>query len=181
MANEIWAAIIQAIPIAGAALVGWRGLSTWRTQLREGRQVELSERALAAAAQMFLAIRAVRSRRTTLSDEELAASLEAAVRRDIDERLNRAWTAFLSFQERYVLAGLYRREARKVDVASDVGTCLYDLTEHAKMMWASQDAGERALRVKERTAFYGTPSSDPIEDRLQAAEQALRDELRPIL
>ena len=46
-ANEIWAAIIQGLPVAGAAWVGWQGLSTWQTQLRVGRQVEHAEQALA--------------------------------------------------------------------------------------------------------------------------------------
>ena len=60
VANEIWAALIQAAPVVAVAAVGWRGLNTWQTQLRVGRQVEHAERALAAAAMMFGDIRVAR-------------------------------------------------------------------------------------------------------------------------
>lgn len=189
MAYEIVAAAIQAIPVAGAALVGWRGLSTWRTQLREGRRIEHAEKALATAAPMFGAIRVARSQFATLPATDAAdpAELRAALRRDIEERLNRAWGAFENFQERYVLAGLYDHKAkRQMDVAGEVGACLLDLSRHARMMLVYEDIGERELTAKERAAFYGSTNplstqDDSIEDRLKRAEQALQDELRPIL
>src|ERR1700733_7688360 len=103
MANEIWAAFIQAIPIAGAALVGWRGLSTWRTQLREGRQVEHAEQALAAAGPKGRTPRGARSWWSQLSEEDAAADptkQSAAIRQLTRERLGHAWSAFVRFEER---------------------------------------------------------------------------------
>lgn len=187
MANEIPAAIIQAVPVAIAALVAGRGLSTWRTQLREGRQVEHAEQALATAAPMFGAIRAARSRFMSLPSDSVV--LKEAEQHETQERLNRAWNAFASFQERYVLAGLYAQEDRQMDVAAQVGDCLSELRQHARMMWAFEAIGDRVASTKEREAFYGPAvilpfapqPDDPIEARLKRAEQALQSELRPIL
>lgn len=72
--------------------------------------------------------------------------------------------------------------------ASEVGACLHELTEHARMMWAFEGIGDRDANLREREAFYGPavilPFSlqldDPIEDRLKKAEQALQNELRPV-
>jgi hypothetical protein len=190
MANEIWAAIIQAVPILAAAGVGWRGLSTWRTQLREGRQVEHAEQALAAADPMFRTIRFARSRWSQLSDEDAAdpKKQEAAIRRMAEENLRRAWSAFLHFEERYALAGLYSdRTERQLDVAAEIGRCLSALDTHAKSMWLFEDVGDKEQSVKAWTAFYGyanplqQAAPDDIEERLLKADQALRAELGPIL
>jgi hypothetical protein len=54
MANEITAAIIQAVPVALAAIAGFYSLRSWKRQLREGRQVEHVEKALAAASEIRL-------------------------------------------------------------------------------------------------------------------------------
>jgi hypothetical protein len=97
--------------------------------------------------------------------------------------------AFASFQERYVLAGLYAQEDRQMDVAAEVGDCLSELRQHARMMWAFEAIGDRVASTKEREAFYGPAvilpfapqPDDPIEARLKRAEQALQSELRPIL
>ena len=154
MANEICAAIIQAVPITVAAVVGWRGLSTWQTQLREGRQVEHAEKALAAADPMFRAIRFARSRWSNLSEEDDDADdptkRKAALRQMATERLRQAWSAYVHFEERYALAGLYSDKTRRqLDVAAEIGRCLSDLDQHAKWMWLYEDAGERDLSVKE--------------------------------
>jgi hypothetical protein len=72
MDNVIWAAPIQAAPIACAAVAGFEGLTTWRKQLREGRRVKHAEKALAAAGWMSAAIRAARSAHSQISEAESA-------------------------------------------------------------------------------------------------------------
>ena len=190
MANEIWAAIIQAVPILAAAGVGWRGLSTWRTQLREGRQVEHAEQALAAAVPMFRTIRFARSRWSQLPEEDAVDPTirDAALRQMTRERLGHAWSAYVHFEERYALAGLYSdRTERQLDVAAEIGRCLSALEWHAKSMWLFEDVGDKEQSVKARTAFYGyanplqQAAPDDIEERLLKAEQALQAELGPIL
>jgi hypothetical protein len=186
MDNVIWAAAIQAAPIACAAVAGFVGLTTWRKQLREGRQVKHAEKALAAAGRMFAAIRAARSAHSQISESESADRTKQALalRRITEERLNHAWNAWWRFQERYALARLFADPAKQqLDVADEVADCIQTLQYHAKMMWLYDD-DDRELRVKERAAFYGNllqPEPDDIEERLRKAEKALRSELGPIL
>jgi hypothetical protein len=137
MADEIGAAIIQAIPLGVAAWAGWRGLNTWRTQIREGRQVKHAERALAEAVVMFGAIRTARRPWFQHSGEGL---------RMTRDRLNHAWDAQKRFQRHYTRAGLYR-ERPSFDVAADVEKCIAGLHQHVEHGDDQQDQRERAEPV----------------------------------
>lgn len=188
MEKEIWAAIIQAVPVVGAAVVGFSGLNTWRKQLREGRQVKHAEKALAAAGQMFPSIRAARSPLSQFSEEEYDnhSKLYAAKRRIAAERLNLAWGAWQKFQEHYALAGLFTDPHKsRLDIAHEVSDCIFILQDHAETILELEEEDNEAARqdlIKARKALYGRPlESDPIEKRLCEAEAALQAELRPIL
>jgi hypothetical protein len=187
--KEIWAALIQALPVLSAAYVGYRSLNTWQKQLREGRQVEHAEKALAAEREMFLAVRAVRSSFSSFSREEAAdrTKLDRARERLIVDRLNRGWEAWRRFQDHYALVGFFIDPARpRLDVAKEVAGCISDLQDHAEMMWLLEEDGDdpasRQEAVKERKAFYGYPrETDPLEKRLSQAEKEVQAQLRAIL
>jgi hypothetical protein len=201
--KEIWAALIQALPVICAAYVGYRSLNTWQKQLREDRHVEHVEKALAAASEMFPAIRAARSPRSQISEEDYADDkrrILASQRIRVD-RLTRAWDAWRRFQDHYGLARLFTDPAKpQLDVGSEVADCIYALQGHLDLVfyWYDQwfdfkeDTAAHREAMRELAAFYGKPfpdrsfagqpaSLDSIEERLRIAENALQAELRPIL
>ena len=185
MANEIWAAIIQAAPVVGAVLVGWRGLSIWRKQLREGRQIEHAEKAHAATEEMFDAIRSARLPGFSMSPEEFN---DPAERRDAVNEirtilLENARAAWRRFQDHYALTRLYIDPAKagQPNVAREVGNCITNLEGYAILMrfYEPDDAGY----VKAWHDFRGllTQEPDDIEKRLSKAEKAWQAELQSII
>jgi hypothetical protein len=186
MANEIGAAVIQ----AGAILItGVYGLTSWRMQLREARQVEHAEKALAAAAPMFSAIREARSPLHSMTREEAAnrtTTIQARQRITVD-RLHHAWAAWLRFQGTYALARLFADPTKpQLDVAKEVVNSIRDLEGHVMMMMEYEedtDAAPPEELVEARRAFYASrpKPDDPIEAQLIKAEKALETELRSIL
>ena len=188
----IHAAWVQAVPVWLAAGAGIYGLSTWRRQWRGQRQLEHAEKALAAGAEAFASVRAVRTRLSQIPAEDLHnfAKRRAATLEITNKRLERAWSAWRRFQEHYVLAGLFSAQgASRPNVSREVADCLYDLQDHAEVVFTelgdSSDPAYGGEVVSARKAFYGvtTPPGglDPIEERLRKAEAALEAELKPVL
>jgi hypothetical protein len=211
MEKEIWAAIIQAVPSAGAIVVAFLGLNTWRRQLREGRLVEHAERALATAHPMFHAIRAARSNFSLPTDWQ--AGFDPSVKGVPDHQriliwLERARDAWQNFQPHYRTARLFTKPQQhnvadeEFDVADAIGNCIFDLQVHAYIIWtcnnnpvaytAESISPEKATAdklKKSESIFYDkswmstrdNPTPDPIEAQLRKAEEALREQFRPIL
>lgn len=188
----IHAAWVQAAPVWLAAGAAIYGLSTWRRQLRGQRQLEHAEKALAAGPEAFGAIRAMRNRLSSIPPEQAddRAKRRAALLSLMNNRLATAWAAWRRLNEHYALAGLYAGpDPSRPNVSRVVADCLYDLQDHAEVFftdWGDNDNPAYRQEIAEaRKGFYGvtTPlgGSDPIEERLQAAEAALEAELRPIL
>lgn len=188
----IGAAWVQAIPTWAIAVAGIYGLSTWQRQQRGERHLKHAEKALAAGAEAFASVRAVRTRLIEIPVEEShdAAKRRAATLGVVNRRFERAWASWRRFQEHYLLAGLFSAQnASRPDLSREVADCLYNLQNHAEQVFTDwgddRDLARREEIIKERMAFYGVTNPlgglDPIEGRLQKAEAALQAELRPIL
>jgi hypothetical protein len=186
MANEIWAAIIQAVPVIGAAGIGWYGLNTWRRQLREGRQIKHAEKARSATDEMFAAIRTARLPGFSISEEDFkdrtrSADAIAAIR---DMLLKDARDAWRRFQDYYVLARLYAdpvKQTRHLDVAREVERCISRLEHSARAMRVYEPGSDEFVR--EWRALRGSLTSEPdeIEILLRVTETAWKAELESIV
>jgi hypothetical protein len=83
---------------------------------------------------------------------------------------------------------LFSDPAKKtLDVAQEVGDCLYQLQNDAELMWLVDDEHYGAydhkghLEAERRFYGHGPEAVDPVQEALFKAQKALQEELHPIL
>ena len=134
----ITAAWVQAAPIWATAIVAGLGLNTWRQQLRGERQLKHAEKALAAGQEVFVLMRAIRGHFSKYDPEDMTdeSKKEAAYKKMISERFERAWTAWRKFADHYFLVRLFGTpNSARADIAKELESCLSDLMYNAEMMF----------------------------------------------
>lgn len=201
----IFAGWIQALgtflPTSTLAAIAVYGLTNWRRQLLEQRQVdrriERAEACLVAADDVVRAIRSARGAAYLTQDEvDTAGSLDKAARQYEERELLRAIDAFRAFHQVYRRASFFL-EMPVPDTDQEFGACLDSLERAFRLarFWEkhSDDGLDRHARqqvAKFRGEFLGKPSegfdprhpipADAIEQRISAGLEALEDKLLPV-